>query len=92
MIELIRKINAGKWLVSSLYQSTPLRWHAALRPFDDFSTAYGEGATAEIALEQAWAQRGRRMREADWQRIKDVAKPIVRKRLTPEPTTKGRKR
>jgi len=91
MIELIREINAGKWLVSSLFQSTTTRWHAALRPFDDFSTTYGEGASPEEALKKAWEQRGRRMRDADWQRIKDLAKPIVRKRLVPEPTTKRRR-
>ena len=82
--KLIEEINAAGWLITDLYQRAPRGWGASLRPANDWTCAYGVGDTALDALAAAWDERPKRMKDKDWEALKDKPKPggVARRRLT----------
>lgn len=80
--DLVATINKANVLVSSLYQAEPQRWHASLRPVDDWSEWHGQGRTATLALQDAWETRKERPRK-DWSKApRNPSTKIERVRIT----------
>lgn len=73
--ELIARINADGYLVSSIWQADFETWHVGLRAMYDWTTAHGEAKSLYNAIARAWNNRPPPRGDSDWAKLRQNPKP-----------------